>query len=152
MIVAVTRALWPEVREAVLEIEALCFPQPWPEGMFLDDLDDPACGLDVVRPVRERPVLGFCSTRQLYDELHIMQIAVHPQVQGRGHGAALLAHAILAAEQRRCQSLILEVRRTNLPAVHLYARQGFRQVGVRRSYYRDNQEDALVMRRDLRPP
>lgn len=135
----------------ILEIESLCFPRPWGPDEFQSDLLQEGAILDVIalRRRERTQIVAFCSARQIVDELHILQIATHPDHQRRGYGGELLVHIIYTARQRGCTSLLLEVRPSNREAVALYAKQGFRQVGVRRRYYADNGEDALVMRCDL---
>ena len=81
----------------------------------------------------------------ILDEGHIATIAVHPDYRGRGIGQHLLVTAIIAAIQKGAQSATLEVRANNLIAQQLYRRFGFVVVGNRPHYYRDNNEDALIM-------
>ena len=85
-------------------------------------------------------------------EAHVLNLAVHPQWNNRGLGRALLRRALDQAERLGAESVYLEVRPSNTPAVHLYRSQGFRRVGRRRDYYPtiDGREDAFVMRYDLR--
>ena len=78
-------------------------------------------------------------------ELHIHVIATHPSERGRGHAAQLLDHAIGSAVTVGCALATLEVRRSNIAAIALYERAGFKTVHVRARYYQDDGEDALVM-------
>lgn len=138
----------PALLEDILEIEALCFPRPWGPDEFRSDLTIDGAFLDVVLVGCRggARVVAFCSCRRIYDELHVLQIATHPRHQRKGYGGELLVHAIRTARQRGCAALLLEVRPSNREAVALYEKQGFLHVGVRRRYYADNGEDALVMR------
>jgi ribosomal-protein-alanine N-acetyltransferase len=139
----------PERLESVLpgllRIEEESFPRPWGAEVFAADLREAGAYLDVLREGGE--VAAFCLYRQLYDEVHIIQIATHPDLRRRGLAARLLGHVLAEAARLGCGDVLLEVRRSNGDAIRLYERYGFRQVGVRRRYYQDNGEDALVMRR-----
>jgi len=81
----------------------------------------------------------------LVDEIHIGNIAVRPDRQGQGIGGALLAYILDEGRRRGMTYATLEVRSSNARAIALYERFGFRQVAVRKKYYRDNREDAKVL-------
>src|SRR5204862_1925180 len=78
-------------------------------------------------------------------EVHLLNLAVHPDARRRGHGRALVAHLLRVAADQGCRYLTLEVRRSNLAAIELYRSVGFDPVGVRPRYYVDDEEDAVVM-------
>ena len=84
------------------------------------------------------------------DELHILNIATHPEARRQGHGAQLLRHILELARLASYKTVELEVRRSNLAAQALYHRFQFRQVGMRARYYEDNGEDAILMTLSLR--
>ncbi|MGO8799654.1 MAG: ribosomal protein S18-alanine N-acetyltransferase [Roseiarcus sp.] len=95
---------------------------------------------------------GFALSRLAGDEAEILTIAVHASFRNRGIGRALLADSLMRLAASHVQSLFLEVERANLPAIALYSRMGFREVGRRRGYYRKPDgaaETALVLRKDL---
>lgn len=136
----------PALLKDILDVEDLCFPHPWGPEVFLDELKQDTGFLEVLcERRRHATVLGFCCLRQLYDELHILQIAIHPDARRQGHGATLLSQSLSLAQRQGCRSLVLEVRRSNRPAINLYEKHGFQQVGLRKAYYADNGEDAVVM-------
>ena len=81
------------------------------------------------------------------EELQILNIATEPALRRRGHAARLLEHAIAAARRAEAKHLLLEVRRSNEPAKKLYAKYGFRPIGVRANYYAAEHEDAIARRR-----
>jgi ribosomal-protein-alanine N-acetyltransferase len=83
------------------------------------------------------------------DEVHLLNIATHPQARRAGHASRLLAHIVALGRRRGCRLVTLEVRRSNAAAQRLYRRFGFRPVGVRPNYYAEDQEDAIVMLLDL---
>jgi [ribosomal protein S18]-alanine N-acetyltransferase len=126
----------------VIAIERRAFPAPWSLAMFVLELSKPA-GISLAA-LEDRAVRGYlvCSR---YDVVwHIMNIAVDPALQGRGIGSAMLAR--LLAEVGDPQGrYTLEVRQSNAAAIRLYERLGFRAAGLRRRYYQDNGEDAVIM-------
>ena len=128
---------------AVMEIERASFSDPWTENMFLNDL---AQEIAVYRVAVEdgRPV-GYMGMYHVADEGHITNIAVLPVWRGRGVASALLQSFVELALSRRLVFLTLEVRQSNLGAQALYRRHGFCPAGVRKNYYRDPVEDAILM-------
>ena len=134
--------------DALDAIERHSFARPWPRATFEAELARDVARLDVARAPG---VIGFCNYWIVGDphgaagEVHILAIATHPDHRRAGVGAALLAHALDQGRAQRAGLATLEVRRGNLPAIALYERAGFRTVHVRRQYYQDNGEDALVM-------
>jgi ribosomal-protein-alanine N-acetyltransferase len=140
--------------DAIDEIEHHSFAHPWPRKAFEAELAHDIARLDVARGPA---VIGFCNYWIVPDregrhgEIHILAIATHPDHRRFGVGAALLAHALAQGRMARAGLATLEVRRGNTPAIALYERAGFRTVHVRRQYYQDNGEDALVMLTALSP-
>ncbi len=90
-------------------------------------------------------LIGFVGTWYMVDEAHIVSVGVRTDFRSRGIGELLLIGAIEQARKRRMKSVTLEVRTSNHIAQNLYAKYGFRNVGVRKAYYTDNHEDALIM-------
>ncbi|MCU0693732.1 MAG: ribosomal protein S18-alanine N-acetyltransferase [Polyangiaceae bacterium] len=95
--------------------------------------------------------LGYILTWLVADELHVLNVATHPDFRRYGVGRALMHRALAFARNRSVRLLLLEVRRSNQPAIRLYRELGFHVTGVRRSYYADNQEDAVEMMLVLDP-
>ena len=91
-------------------------------------------------------VAGFLLAWSVADELHLLELASHPERRRQGVARTLLAALIAHARQNQKRLLLLEVRRSNRAAIALYESSGFRQTGVRRGYYSDTAEDALEMR------
>lgn len=137
--------------DAVMAIEELSFPMPWPRQAFSDELARPWARLEVLRQVATGRVVGFCNFWLVADELQIMNIAIHPDERRRGHAARLLQHILSEANRNKTRVVLLEVRMSNRPAQELYRKFGFREVGTRPRYYADNGEDALLMDRELSP-
>jgi [ribosomal protein S18]-alanine N-acetyltransferase len=132
--------------DAVMQIEQLSFRAPWSRQVFLEELSRPWAFLDVMRATGgNRAVVGFCNYWRVADEIHILKVAIHPDARRVGFGSRLLAHILEFARKHRCRLVTLEVRRSNEPAQRVYRRFGFKAVGLRPSYYADDNEDAVVM-------
>jgi ribosomal-protein-alanine N-acetyltransferase len=130
----------------VMEIEGRSFPTPWSESSFRYELlENPYASLFVIRAAASPRVLGFACVWVIDEEMKINNIAVHPDHRGRGLGRRLLRFLLDFARAEACREVTLEVRPSNVAALRLYARAGFRTVGRRRNYYTDTHEDALVM-------
>jgi len=137
--------------DAVMAIEQLSFPAPWLRQAFADELARPWARLEVLRQVATDGVVAFCNYWLVADELHILNIAVHPDERRRGHAARLVRHILDEAGRNKARVVSLEVRVSNQAASELYRKFGFREVGRRPRYYADNGEDALLMDRELLP-
>jgi ribosomal-protein-alanine N-acetyltransferase len=96
-------------------------------------------------PVPRLYIAGFSGIWMMADEAHITNIAVRKEYQGRGIGSLLLIATIDLARELKASFMTLEVRASNLAAQRLYSRYGFTQTGLRRGYYLDNREDAVIM-------
>lgn len=131
--------------EEVLEIEDLSFPTPWSRNSFLYELLENERALYLVAKSPLGNVIGYVGIWVIFDEGHITNLAVHPDYRRQGVGKALMLALIEAVRKRDVRHLTLEVRRTNLAAQDLYQKLGFVHMGVRRKYYLDNNEDALIM-------
>ena len=129
---------------AVLRIEAQVYPRPWTLGLFLSELSLRPSRVYLVAKVGGT-VVGFAGLMITVDEGHVTTIAVDPAWQRRGIGARLLVALARAAIARGCRGLTLEVRMSNEPAQAMYRRFGFAPAGVRKGYYPETGEDALVM-------
>jgi len=136
--------------DTVVEIERLSFRTAWLRQAFEEEMARTWARLEVVRdPITGRPV-AFADYWLVADELHILNIATHPEARRQGHGARLLRHILDVARKASFRSVELEVRRSNLAAQALYRRFEFQPVGIRARYYEDNDEDAIVMTLRLR--
>ncbi len=132
--------------DAVVAIEARAYGWPWSRGNFVDTL---AAGhIAEVLEDRDAGLLGYFVAMTGVDELHLLNVTVAPEWQGRGHGSALLEAVVRHGRERGLATLWLEVRQSNHRARALYARRGFAEVGLRRGYYpaAGGREDAVVMR------
>lgn len=139
--------------DQVMDIERQSFRAPWSRQVFAEELGRDWAYLDVVRErVGGRSlVVAFCNYWLVRDEVHILNIASHPEYRRLGHAARLLGHVIDFARRHGCRYITLEARRSNHGALKLYRDHGFRAVGVRPNYYVEDNEDAIVMLLDVRP-
>jgi [ribosomal protein S18]-alanine N-acetyltransferase len=104
----------------------------------------------VARPFAGEPPVAFLLAWAVADELHLIHIAAHPNARRKGAGRALMEALVDHAQARRSRLVLLEVRRSNRPAIRLYRAFGFTAMGVRRGYYSDG-EDAIEMMLTLDP-
>jgi ribosomal-protein-alanine N-acetyltransferase len=126
----------------VIAIERRSFPTPWSLAMFVLELSKPS-GI-CLAAVRDSELIGYliCSR---YDRVwHVMNVAIDPDQRRRGIATTLLERLFATVGDSDAQ-YTLEVRCSNRPAIELYERFGFRSAGVRRRYYQDNGEDAVIM-------
>lgn len=126
----------------VVAIERRAFPAPWSLAMFVLELGKPA-GLSLVA-VDADEVVGYCICSRFHDTWHLMDLAVDPDRRRRGIASALM-RALLGRLPSPEDQVTLEVRRSNHGAIDLYEGFDFRAAGVRRRYYADNGEDAVIM-------
>ena len=138
--------------DEVVDIVNRSFRAPWPRQVFEEELDRDWAYVDVLRLRAESGrsrVVGFCNYWLVRDEVHLLNIAVHPEKRQRGYARLLMDHLLEFARKHECILVTLEVRRSNDPAIDLYRSFGFRAVGLRPRYYAEDREDALVMTLDL---
>jgi ribosomal-protein-alanine N-acetyltransferase len=134
--------------EGVLEVEAESFSNPWTRDMYAWELQNRSvCHILFVR-TEECRVAGFCAFWLVFDEAHINNVAMRPRFRAQGIGTALLRRVLEEARGLGARRATLEVRASNERARRLYERLGFYVAGVRRSYYSDPVEDALILWRD----
>ncbi|KUK10478.1 MAG: [SSU ribosomal protein S18P]-alanine acetyltransferase [Clostridia bacterium 41_269] len=136
--------MMPEHLDEVLKIEEVSFPSPWSKQAYLNELlfNDFAhyfvCTL-------KGCVIGYIGMWIVIDEGHITTIAVAPEYRGKRIAEKMLKFAADYAGKFGAEKLVLEVRVSNLSAQKLYRRMGFKNIGVRKEYYSDSREDAIVM-------
>ena len=139
--------------DALASLERRCYTHPWSVRGFREALRRGEHGLVLVARAPagadpERGILGYCVIETAADELHVHNLAVRPEYRGGGLGRRLLAIALTIGERRGACVALLEVRESNRPAIELYRSMGFAPVAVRRNYYSQPAEDALVFRKD----
>ena len=130
---------------AVMPIELVSYPRPWPIGVFQSEIDLMRRGERHYLVAREDgTVVGYGGLMFVLDDAHVTNVAVAPKHQRSGIATRLLAELAWQAIARGCQALTLEVRASNTAAQALYHRFGFVPAGVRQKYY-ENADDAIVM-------
>lgn len=134
--------------DGVLAIEDASFNNPTTRAWYEAELLRPeVCFIYVLRST-ESPVAAFCAFWLVGDQAHINQLAVLPELRGRGYGRQLIEAIVVEAAHLGATSLTLEVRESNLPALRLYERTGFTRRAVRQNYYTNPVEHALILTRD----
>ena len=128
----------------VLEIEQMSFPTPWPHDAYRHELQENRLACYFVAREMHR-IVGYAGMWVILDEAHVTTIAVDPVYRRRRIGERLLVTLIDEALKRGARWITLEVRKSNLGAQSLYRKYGFKDIGVRKGYYSDNREDAIVM-------
>src|SRR5262249_15198969 len=140
----------PDDLDEVIEIERASFSMPWSRGAFLYELQQNRVARCMV--MREGShVVGYLCLCEIGDELHITNVAVHPDQRCRAIGGSRLTGLLADARGRELKLVVLEVRPSNHEALTLYESFGFQVMGRRRGYYYDTGEDALVMEVSLQP-
>lgn len=130
--------------EQVLAIDRMSFSLPWPERSFRFDLTDNPASRCWVAEI-DGKVAGMIVAWLIVDEVHVATIATHPDFRRRGIAKKLLAHTLQHLREEGAQSSFLEVRASNFAAQEMYRKFGYEETGVRPRYYKDNDEDALLM-------
>jgi ribosomal-protein-alanine N-acetyltransferase len=128
----------------VQEVERTSFPIPWPANAFRHELTQNRNARYIVARDGDR-IVGYAGLWLMVDEAHITTFAVHPDARRRKIGERLLQRLFEIANDIGAEWLTLEVRASNIAAQRLYEKYGFKRAGVRRRYYSDNSEDALIM-------
>lgn len=133
--------------EDVLRIEKLSFPSPWPRSQFEKELKNQFSNKFTARLTHdgEKTVAAYIIFWVVADEAHILNIATHPDFRRCGIAKSLLVFTLEQLKEVGAREVFLEVRRSNAPAQKMYKDFGFREIGIRKGYYGDNKEDAIVM-------
>ena len=134
----------------IAELEKRCFPDPWAEALFAGELENPL-SLWLVAEAGER-ILGYVGSQAVLDSADVMNLAVAPEARRTGVGAALMEALSRDLSERGVGTLLLEVRKSNAPAIALYEKLGFSLAGIRRNYYLRPREDALILQKRLETP
>lgn len=135
--------------DGIMEIEKDSFAIPWSRAAVEKELSN---NLAIYAVVKENDkVVGYGGMWHVVNEGHITNIAVHKDYRRKGIGNIIVNKLIEIAEEKEMIGLTLEVRKSNLPALELYRKNGFKLEGIRPEYYEDNKEDAYIMWKYLIP-
>ena len=128
-------------------IEKMCFTPAWSKAQLSDEItrDDAFTAVSKEDGV----ITGFCIIRMAGDQGELFQIAVHPEFRRSGTAEKLLNRGICWAREKNAESIFLEVRESNVPAIGLYQKLGFEKLGVRKGYYTQPVENAVIMVRKV---
>jgi len=128
----------------VFEIERACFTSPWSYESLKKDLTQSKIAVYLVA-LRDRAVIGYAGMWNVVDEGHILNIAVRQDCRRMGVGTRMMSRLTASARRANMTGLTLEVRENNIAAREMYKKFGFKQEGVRKNYYSDTGEDAIIM-------
>ena len=131
---------------AVAALEKICFSDPWSENSVASELKNKLALWLVAE--KEGRVAGYIGSQTCGDESDVMNVAVHPDFRRRGIAEKLVNSLVEELRSIESRCLTLEVRASNVPAIALYEKLGFAEIGRRKNYYRNPREDALIMRKE----
>lgn len=126
----------------MVRIEGDCYPRPWSQQQFIQELENPVATL-LVCEIKNQ-IVGYICYWLISGEMEILNLATAPELRRKGVAVRLMMQAFSRCRSETLTSAWLEVRAANQAAITLYQRSGFRQSGIRKAYYRDG-EDAIVM-------
>ena len=127
----------------VAALEKQCFSDPWSENSVASELENPLSLWLIAE--EDGAVCGYVGSQTVLDETDMMNIAVHPDCRRKGIAAALITELVSRLKARGSRVLRLEVRESNFSAIALYEALGFTQLGLRKNYYRNPKENALIL-------
>jgi [ribosomal protein S18]-alanine N-acetyltransferase len=133
--------------DSIMVVENLSFKIPWSRNAFIEEISNNKFAR-YITAFFNGMIVGYAGLWKVFEEGHITNIAVHPEFRGNGIGSALLEALISSAKSEGILSMTLEVRKSNLVAQSLYGKYGFVVEGLRKAYYSDNGEDAVIMWRN----
>lgn len=136
--------------EDVFVIESLSFTDSWSKKSFFDELKNHLAHYKVIVDEQTSKVVAYGGFWQVIDEAHITNIAVHPDYRGQKIGNMIVEALVEAAKSLDIMDMTLEVRASNIPARTLYSNYGFKIAGIRKEYYKDNREDAIIMWKSMK--
>ena len=132
--------------EQIAELEKLCFSDPWSVKSISTELSNPL-SLWIVAMDGEN-LAGYVGSQSVMGWADMMNLAVHPDYRRMGIGENLIAYLVSGLKEKDVTCLTLEVRVSNEPAIRLYTKLGFTEVGRRPGYYHNPKEDALILRKE----
>ncbi len=147
-VIEIDKKMFKRFQKDILLIEKSSFITPWGLVQFIDELSNPCSHIWGL--MEEGELIGYICFWTVLDEVHIMNIAIRPDMRRRGMAKFLLNELINSARQNNISKIWLEVRPSNKAALSLYKKIGFQKTGIRKRYYSDTHEDAIVMALNLK--
>ena len=132
----------------IAALEAASFSAPWDEDSIRAELDNPLA-LWLAAEDGDGAVLGYVGSQTCFEDADILNVCVAPAARRQGIAAALMTELEARLAPKGAERITLEVRASNVPAIALYAKIGYAQVGIRRNYYEKPREDALILQKSL---
>ncbi len=142
-LVDITTENFPLYQTKVMAIEGASFPSPWSLRVFRDEINNPVSHLRAL--ILNEELGGYICYWMFGGEIHLMNIAIHPEKRGRGLGHYLLSKMIEEGISEGFETVWLEVRPSNVRATSMYRNAGFKEIARRPLYYKDTNEDGIVM-------
>jgi len=130
----------------IADLEKICFSDPWSVRSIASELGNPLAYWLVAE--MDDKVVGYVGSQTVLGETDMMNVAVHPDYRRRGIAEKLVLALVEGLKEQGSHCLTLEVRASNLPAITLYEKLGFSEIGRRKNYYRNPKEDALILRKE----
>ena len=130
--------------ENVVNVENDCFTTPWSKDSFLREINENDVALYLVAKI-ENVAVGYIGVWRIQNEGHITNVAVHSNFRGMGIGNMLVSELLSLCEKEGIDAFTLEVRKSNIVAQNLYKKFQFVEEGIRKGYYQDTKEDAVIM-------
>ena len=131
----------------IAELEKVCFSDPWSERSIASEISNPLSSWLIA--LDGDKVVGYIGSQTVLDQADIMNVAVSPAYRRQGVGEKLVTMLTERLKNAGVLAVLLEVRVSNVPAIGLYEKLGFRQIGLRKNYYLNPKEDAMIMRKEL---
>lgn len=138
----------PSDAATIAALEKICFSDPWSERSVASEAENPLSLWLVAE--EDGKLVGYVGSQSVAPESDLMNLAVAPEARGRGIARELMLELMRRLHERGMQTLTLEVRVSNAPAIALYTKLGFTQIGRRPRYYVNPKEDALILGKELR--
>ena len=130
----------------IAQLEKICFSDPWSEKSIASELNNELAFW--LTAMEGEQVAGYIGSQTVMDESDMMNVAVHPDFRRKGIAEALVNALVEALKSKGSRCLTLEVRASNVPAITLYEKLGFSEIGRRKNYYRNPREEALILRKE----
>jgi len=134
--------------DGVFEVEKNCFEDYWSKDSFKKELSNKLAKYLVAKV--DNKVVGYVGIWFVVDEGHITNVAVHEDYRGQKIGDQLIKELVEVCKNNKIVSMTLEVRASNVVAQNLYRKYGFKMAGIRKEYYSNNKEDAIIMWNDIK--